>query len=56
MVSCLVSHVLLSAWSSWCLVFVSGELVCVISPGFGLGRDRTFAHWITHSVGIGKLC
>ena len=35
-VSCLVSHTLLSAWIAWCLVFVSGELVHVVSTGVGL--------------------
>ena len=40
-VSCLFSHILLNAWFGRCLVFVSGELVCVMSTGGGLGRDGT---------------
>ena len=39
-VSCLVSRILLSVWFAWCLVFVSGGLVRVVSAGVGLGRDR----------------
>ena len=35
-VSCLVSHVLLSALFAWCLVFISGKLIPVVSAGVGL--------------------
>ena len=31
-------------------MFISGELVHVMSAVVGLGRDGTLAHWVTHSV------
>ena len=43
---------MLSGWFAWCLVFISGELVHVMSAVVGLGRDGTLAHWVTHSVGV----
>ena len=46
----MVSRILLSAWLALCLVFVSGELVRLMSAGVGLGRDGTLAHWVTYSV------
>ena len=53
-----LSHILLSAWFAWCLVFVSWGLVCVNSAGIGLGRvgvstihlhSRPQSQWVCHS-------
>ena len=43
---------MLSGWFAWCLVFISGELLLVMSDVVGLGRDGTLAYWVTHSVGV----